>query len=146
MTINFESVEEPGPSTSDLRAPSHLMIDEVHTTLGQPAPDSQHPYADATNVQVQPDGSISLDNHGIHFEFDKDRNPVAARSHGFSFEQHQDTGKWYYHQDSGGDWVEIEPPIMCPRDGSIHSWETGNILGKRRHSLTADGQETEAWL
>lgn len=73
---------------------------------------------------------VSLDDNG---------KPKAYTAGGFTFEHHDDG--WYYHQDSGGDFVKINEPQMH-YDGTVSTAESGGWNDGRAHSLDGGGQRT----
>jgi hypothetical protein len=70
-----------------------------------------------------------------------DGKPIAYGSNGFSFEYHKGTNAWYYHEDSGGAYVQIDVPAV-DSDGRIHTMEHGGLNNGRLHSLDGNGQAT----
>ncbi|MBX9724590.1 MAG: hypothetical protein K2X81_24510, partial [Candidatus Obscuribacterales bacterium] len=80
---------------------------------------------------------------GVQVNLDASGNASAYHSNGFSFEHHQDG--WYYHQDSGGDYVKIGTPTV-DSNGTIQSKEDGGFNHDREHTLDGGGQQTSGTI
>jgi hypothetical protein len=142
-----KELEQPAPSNSIPGLPEgwkQFDCNDEQTVLQSPDGTDVKLPKGATDVKVD-DGKISYLNGGVRVENDKKGEPVAYRSNGFSFEYHSDVDKWFYHQDSGGDYVQIDVPKVTP-DGSIHTREHGGFNSGREHHLVSSGQVTESFL
>ena len=93
------------------------------------------------DVQVNAEGKVESykTEAGVKVTIGDDGKPSSYNSNGFTFEHHNDG--WYYHQDSGGDYVKINEPTVAS-DGTIHSTENGGFNNGREHSLDAQGENT----
>lgn len=94
------------------------------------------------DVQVNAEGKVQSYNTeaGVKVNLGDDGKPKSYNSNGFTFEKHDD-GDWYYHQDSGGEYVKIDEPTVAS-DGTIHAKENGGIRDGREHSLDEQGENT----
>lgn len=91
------------------------------------------------------DGLPSYSRNGVTVDLDGAGKPKAYHSNGFSFEHHESDKAWYYHENSGGDYVKIDVPTLN-EDGSVTTKENGGLNAGREHSLTGDGQSSESLL
>ena len=94
------------------------------------------------DVQIDASGKVKSYNTeaGVKVTLGDDGKPNAYNSNGFTMSRHDD-GNWYYHQDSGGDFVKIGEPTVAA-NGTIHSKESGGWHDGREHELTSDGERT----
>lgn len=112
---------------------------------GKPLPglstDGNDLHNHAPDVQVDAEGQVKNYNTeaGVKVTLGDDGKPSSYSSNGFTFERHDDG--WYYHQDSGGDYVKIDEPTVAS-DGTIHAKENGLFNDGREHSLDEQGENT----
>src|SRR5262249_39612538 len=98
----------------------------------------------STDIDVK-DGHLTYKTKaGVQVDTDDQGKPKAFHSGGFSVEKHDD-GQWYYHQDSGGDYVKLNG-FKMNEDGTVTASEGGMLNSGRQHTLTGTGQSTEGVL
>lgn len=110
-----------------------ILRDAVSAELDHGFPHAPHTEADTKPEANNADTKIG----GTTIKRDSSGNTESYSSNGLTLAKHEDS-KWYLHQDSGGDFVEVDANSIKMDDKGTVRFDESGLFGKSNQSLGGD--------